>query len=97
MKDLDAAYATTTDKTLDNTDTKVFRKALETEMTGLLMVHFKALKDDKPKLRTAVQATLKQGKAELQQSLSDDEQQMTVTKLLHPVLAAKVSDALKLR
>ena len=76
---------------------KLYKKALATEYTGLLVVHIMQQSDDKPELRTSIQSTLRLMKADSSKLLADDEQSMQAAKLLHPVLQQRISSALKLR
>ena len=87
-----AAYEVKVNKTVTDKVIKISKKALITEYTGLLAVHIIGLSDNKPKLRTALQSTLKLGKAELYKILKDADQDQTLVKLLHLSLQSRVTE-----
>ena len=97
LRQYGAAYDLKINPKIDDFAVSIFKKALATEYTGLLVVHIMQLKDDKPKLRSAIQATMKVFKAEHIKLLPDSEQSVQPAKLLHAVLQTKISAALKLR
>ena len=97
LRNYSAAYDLKIDAKIDETAVKLYKKANATEYTGLLVVHIMQLRDEKPKLRTAIQATVKVFKAEHIKLLGDNEQSVQPAKLLHPMLQSRISSALKLR
>ena len=97
LRQYSSAYDIKIDKKVDDFAVSIYKKALATEYSGLMVVHIMTFKDDKPKLRTAIQSTMKLFKAEHLKLLPDSEQNVQPVKLLHAVLQSKISAALKLR
>ena len=76
---------------------KLYRKALVTEVTGLLVVSVGAHCSNKMKLRSAFTTHLKYLKNELKGTLGAYEQNLSAATLLAPVLQTRVAQGLKLR
>ena len=75
----------------------LYRKALLTETTGLLVLQITTWAENKMKLRSTLTANLKYGKSELLPTLGADEQTLTLLSLLPQTLKQRVSAGLKLK
>lgn len=75
----------------------LYRKALCTEMTGLVVVSIATNTGNKMKIRSSIQSHLRYFKGELAPSLGAEEQAFNGLTLLHEVLQSKISQALKLK
>ena len=82
---------------VDDAAKDLYRKALITELTGLLVVTISQHANNKMKLRSSITSNLKYMKTELNPTLNDKEQHLVAQSLLHPVLQTHVSQGLKLK
>ena len=82
---------------VDDAAKDLYRKALITELTGLLVVTISQHANNKMKLRSSITSNLKYMKTELNPTLNDQEQHLVAQSLLHPVLQTRVSQGLKLK
>ena len=82
-----------------NEATAVLRKALTTEVTGIMLIHLanETKVADKIATRIAMSVSLKYMKAEITPTVGAEEQGLSVISMLHPVLQGKVQAALKLK
>ena len=76
---------------------KFVQLALRSEVTGILMVHLTQLADDKIKLRSSFQQTMKVYKQLLAPTLGADEQNKTIQSMFLPILQSKIISVLKMK
>ena len=75
----------------------LYRRALITEITGLLVLQITTWAENKMKLRSTLTANLTYGKSELSSTLTAEEQTLTILSLLPNILMLRVSAGVKLK
>ena len=97
MKKMSSSYTFDMPEAIQSEATKLYRKALVTECTGLLVLAIGAHNINKMKLRSSLTTNLKYFKAELSVSLGPTEQSLSPITILPETLATKVQQGLKLK
>ena len=85
------------DETLGTKSKTLVQLASRSELTGILCYHLSQLNDDKIKLRSSFQQSLKTYKQFLNPTLGADEQAKTIQSLLAVVLQSKIIAVLKMK
>ena len=91
------SQGTTFDNALETSATEIYRKALVSEMCGLLVLAIATHNSNKIKLRSALTKNLKFMKTELNPTLGPEEQNLAALSLLPQTLQTRVSQGLKLK
>jgi hypothetical protein len=85
------------DESLGKKAKTMVQLALRSELTGILVYHSATLTDDKIKLRSSYQGSIKAFKSLFTPTLGADEQKKLVQSLLPAILQSKIANVLKMK